>query len=81
MSYILAPDMGELRDIIPVNIKKARLAAKLTQDGLGEKLEVSREFIAKLERKSNPQNITVETLDKLAVALGVSVFDLVKPKG
>ena len=81
MSYILAANMGELRDSIPVNIKKARNAAKLTQDALGEKLKVTRGFISKLEREKNPENITVETIEKVAAALGVNAFDLVKPKG
>lgn len=59
------------------NIKKLRQAKELSQDRLSKLADVSYNSIIKLET-GGIQNPTIETLQKIAKALGVSVDDLIK---
>ncbi len=52
-------------------IKKARIEAGLTQKELGERLGVGEPTISKYER--NGQNLTIQTLKKVADALNVEL--------
>lgn len=49
-----------------IELKKLRRELKISQDGLARKMKVKREFIARIE--SGGQNITIETLNKVAEA-------------
>ena len=53
-----------------IEIRWARQAAKLSQSELGERIGVSQQAIAKLERGGN---VSLETLDKVARGLGRAV--------
>ncbi len=53
-------------------IKEAREAAKMSQEELAEKAEVSRATISGLET-GRTDNVTTKTLLKIACALGVTV--------
>jgi len=59
------------------NIKKLRQAKDLSQDRLSKAADVSYNLIIKLET-GGITNPTIETLQKIAKALGVSVDDLIK---
>jgi len=59
------------------NIKKFRKKKNLSQDRLSKLADVSLNLIAKLELENN-QNPTIDTLNKIAKALNVSVEDLIK---
>ena len=59
------------------NIKKLRQAKGLSQDRLSKAADVSYNLIIKLET-GGITNPTIETLQKIAKALGVSVDDLIK---
>ena len=59
------------------NIKKLRTAKELSQDRLSKLADVSYNSIIKLET-GGIQNPTIETLQKISKALGVSVDDLIK---
>lgn len=58
------------------NIKKLRQAKELSQDKLSKLADVSYNSIIKIET-GGIQNPTIETLQKIAKALGVSVDDLI----
>ena len=58
------------------NIKKLRQAKDLSQDRLSKLADVSYNSIIKLET-GGIRNPTIETLQKIARALGVSVDDLI----
>jgi len=62
---------------ISKNIKKLRRAKDLSQDRLSKLADVSYNSIIKLET-GGITNPTIETLQKIAKALGVSVDDLIK---
>ena len=59
------------------NIKKLRQTMKLSQDRLSKVADVSCNSIIKLET-GGITNPTIETLQKIAKALEVSVDDLIK---
>ena len=62
---------------ISKNIKKLRQAKGLSQDSLSKAADVSYNSIIKLET-GGITNPTIETLQKIAKALDVSVDDLLK---
>src|SRR5260221_5977807 len=51
-----------------VEIRKLRKKEKLTQIQLAKKINVKREYISRIE--SGEQNVTLETLIKIATAVG-----------
>ena len=58
------------------NLKKIRIAKKMSQGDISRALEVHRAYISGIENgKRNP---TLATIEKLANALGVSVNELLK---
>ena len=58
------------------NLKRIRLAKKMSQTDLGDKLDVDKGYISTLE--SGKRNTTLTTIAKLANALGVTVSELTK---
>ena len=59
------------------NIKKYRKKLKLTQEGLSRKADISYNTVIKLE-SGGITDPRMETLKKVAKALGVSIDELVK---
>jgi len=62
---------------IAKNIKKLRQEKGISQDRLSKLADLSLNTIVTIEAGNNP-NPTIETLEKIAKALGVSVADLFK---
>lgn len=59
------------------NIKKLRQEKGISQDKLSKMADISLNTVVKLELDQSP-NPTLETIQKLAKALDVSIDDLVK---
>ena len=59
------------------NIKKFRLDKKLSQDKLSKLADLSLNTVVKIELDESP-NPTIETIQRIAKALEVSVDDLLK---
>lgn len=59
------------------NVRKERLARGLTQQELAGRLEMERSYLSELER--GRRNPTVRVLGALAQALGVELWELLKP--
>jgi transcriptional regulator with XRE-family HTH domain len=57
-------------------IRKARLAAKLTQEQLAFKAEISRNYVSLLEL--NQKSPTVDVLLRIAKALGIRAWTLIR---
>lgn len=69
----------DMRQIVGLNVKQARMAAGLTQEKLSEQSGFSQQYLSGLERgKRNP---TIVTLYELAQALGVEAIELIIPPG
>ncbi len=59
------------------NIKMLRLKGKMSQDSLSKRTNLAFHTISKIESGSTP-NPTIETVKKIADALGVTIDDLIK---
>lgn len=57
-------------------VRRARKKAKLSQDKLARLADVAYNTVVKIESGENP-NPTVETIKKIAKALGVEVGDII----
>lgn len=60
-----------------VKVRRVRAAAQLTQEQVAERAGISQQYISGLERGT--RNPSIETVHILAVALGVTHVDLLKP--
>ena len=69
--------MSKEKSTIGKNIKKYRNKLGISQDTLSKKANLAFHTIAKIEAGSTP-NPTIETVKKIADALGVSLDDLIK---
>ncbi len=65
----------KLYRIVGETIREKRKKAQLSQEQLAEKADLNRNYIGEIERAE--KKITLETLWKIAKALGVRVRDLV----
>jgi len=63
--------------IIGKNIKRLRQAKGISQDKLSKLADLSLQTIVKMELDDKP-NPTIETVQKIAKAFGVSLDDLMK---
>lgn len=64
--------------IIRNNIKKYRKEKGITSAKLAEKVGLSHDFIRQIQSDKAKHNFSVETFYKIAIALDVSLDDLVK---
>ena len=62
------------RSRFAVNLRSARLACGFSQEELGARAGLHRNYIGSVER--NEKNISIDTIERLANALGVDVLDL-----
>jgi transcriptional regulator with XRE-family HTH domain len=65
------------KSTIAKNIRRLRQAKGLSQDRLSKLADLSLNSIVNIESGNNP-NPTIETLERIAKALGVSVEELLK---
>ena len=65
-----------LKETVAQNIKLLRNKCRITQEQLGKSAGVTGRYIAELEKKAGV-NLTLESLSRLASALGVEVVDLI----
>jgi transcriptional regulator with XRE-family HTH domain len=59
------------------NLKKFRLERGLSQEDLADECGLHRTYVSSVER--GERNITVDNMDKLAIALGVDLSELISP--
>lgn len=63
--------------IIAANVKIFRMAKNISQEKLAELADVHRNYIGHVERAE--RNMTIDSIEKLAMALNVTVIDLITP--
>jgi transcriptional regulator with XRE-family HTH domain len=56
------------------NVRTVRLAKGISQEGLADKAGLHRTYVSSVER--GERNVTLETIEKLSKALGVSMAKL-----
>jgi len=80
MSRSLAPD-GEsepsAREVLAINLIRRRQAKGWSQEALAFEAGLHRTFVAHVERQA--RNISLDNLERLAHALQVKPFQLLKP--
>lgn len=59
------------------NLKKVRLIKGFSQESLADECGLHRTYVSSVER--GERNITVDNMEKLAIALGVDIRDLLRP--
>jgi len=64
-----------LKETIALNIRTIREAADLSREDLAKKAKVSARYIYVLE--SGTRNVSIDTLEAIANALGTSVCDII----
>lgn len=68
--------MENIRVRIAKNVKRIRNKQKISQAELGYRAGLHENYIGRIENVKS--NISVETLEKLSVALGVKIGELLK---
>ena len=66
----------KLLTVLSENVKQLRESRGLTQEALGEACDFHPTFISLIERKQ--RNVTISTLEIIAKALSVDVYELIK---
>jgi transcriptional regulator with XRE-family HTH domain len=66
--------MTEFKILLGKRIRALRRSKDLTQEQLGEKAGINYKYLGAIER--GEKNISVESLQKISLALGVEVVDL-----
>ena len=69
---------GEVRRRIAVNVRRLRMERGLSQEGMAELADFHRTYVSQLERCVT--NISIDGLERLAMALGVDVTELLEDK-
>jgi transcriptional regulator with XRE-family HTH domain len=67
-----------LRATLGRNVRKLRLSLGMTQSDLADRAEIRRALISDLERGET--NATLDTVVRIAMALGVEPAELFKPR-
>lgn len=65
------------KETLKINLRKYRLARKLTQDQLSEMSGISRDYLSEIERGIRFPGM--KRLDMIAAALNVDTYKLLKP--
>ncbi|MEI7719665.1 MAG: helix-turn-helix transcriptional regulator [bacterium] len=68
--------MAQISKKLGQNIKQIRLRRKMSQGDICRKLDMDRSYMSAIE--NGKKNITIQQLERLAQALGVSVDKLLK---
>jgi transcriptional regulator with XRE-family HTH domain len=65
-----------LRKVFASNMRTLRLAKKLSQEELADACGLHRTYVGSVERAE--RNVSIDNMEKIANALGVSVEELVR---
>jgi transcriptional regulator with XRE-family HTH domain len=68
---------GESRQILARNLRRLRSNLGISQEGLADRANLHRTYVGSVERAE--RNVSIDNLDRLSAALGVSTADLLTP--
>jgi transcriptional regulator with XRE-family HTH domain len=77
----LPPMVAEMHANLAANLRKFRQAAGLSQRALADLADVSRDYIISIEtdKPGRQANVSIDILARIAVHLGKTPIDLLKP--
>lgn len=64
------------RQVFAANVRRLREARGLSQEALASSAKLHRTYVGSIERAE--RNVSIDNMEKLAVALGVPLADLVR---
>jgi transcriptional regulator with XRE-family HTH domain len=64
------------RNTLAGNLQRARKLQRLSQEALADRANLHRTYVGSIER--GERNVSIDNIEKLAIALGVSIGELVK---
>jgi transcriptional regulator with XRE-family HTH domain len=67
---------GSLREILATNLRRIRAGQGLSQEALADLCQIDRTYISGIER--GLRNISIDNLERLAVALRVEPWKLIR---
>ncbi len=67
---------GPLRDALAKNMRRLRAARKLTQEALAYDSGINRTYLSSVERSE--RNVSIDNIARIAKALGVEAWRLLK---
>lgn len=73
----MASDRSDLRKVVAVNVRTARKAARVSQEKLAEEAGLHRTYVGAIERAE--RNVSLDNIERLAVALRLAAWQLLKP--
>lgn len=68
----------ELRGVLARNLRRFRANLHLSQEGLADEAGLHRTFVGAVERRE--RNISLDNIEKLAIALRVAPYELLRPE-
>lgn len=69
---------GSARKVLANNLRRIRANLGLTQEALADASGLHRTFVGAVERSE--RNVSLDNIERLAHALGVETFELLKPR-
>ncbi len=70
------PAPQSARNRLAANLRAARKKQQISQEELADRAEIDRSFVGSVERCE--RNISLDNIERLSVALGMDVADLLK---
>ncbi|MFM0178734.1 helix-turn-helix transcriptional regulator [Paraburkholderia aspalathi] len=65
------------RSILATKLRKLRAQRGWSQEDLAAESGLDRSFVAHVEREA--RNVSIDNIERLSIALGVQVFELLQP--
>lgn len=70
-------DIGGLRRVLAANVRRLRKARGFSQDAFADECGLHRTYVGAIERAE--RNVSVDNIERIAKALGLEGFELLKP--